>query len=82
MIDDNGAARLATGVRSSILVTPDTPIAGDVQPGGDTDSHRYSAPELHQPEGRDIGGILMTKESDVYGMGMVILEARSLYNLA
>ena len=59
------------------MVAPDTPIAGHVQSGGDTDSYQYSAPELHRPEGRGIGEIIMTKESDVYRMGMVIFEASS-----
>jgi len=63
------------GVRSSIVVVSDTPTAA--QPVGDTDSHWYSAPELHRPEGRCIHEILTTKESDVYGMGVVILEASS-----
>ena len=75
MIDDNGVARLSTGGRGSIVPVPDTSIVGHVYPGGDVDNGRYSAPELHQSEGSGVDEIPITKESDVYGMGMIIYEA-------
>ena len=76
MIDDNGVARLAGG-RNLIVVEPNTPAAGQVQSGGDLDSYRYLAPELHQPEGGTVDETLITKENDVYGVGMVIFEVSS-----
>jgi len=77
LIDDNGVARLATGGRNSIMAVPDTSIADHVQSGGDVDGYRYSAPELHQPEGHGTDETIITKESDVYGMGMIVFEASS-----
>ena len=47
------------------------------QSEGDVDSYRYSAPELHQPQGDGIDEIPATKESDVYGMGMIVYEVSS-----
>jgi len=59
------------------VTEPNASIAGQVQPGGDLDSYRYSAPELHQLEGGSVDEILITRESDMYGMGMVIFEVSS-----
>ena len=50
-----------------------------MQSWGDLDNYRYLAPELHQLEDGSVGEILVTKESDMYGMGMVIFEVRSHY---
>ena len=74
MIDDDGVARLAAGGHSSIVAVPDTLTAAHVQSGGDVDNYRYSAPELHRPEDHDEDKTIITKESDVYGMGMVVFE--------
>ena len=75
---------MSTGGRGSIVPVPDTSIVGHVQSGGDIDNCRYFAPELHQSEGRGVDEITATRESDVYGMGMVVYEASSpiLYRLA
>jgi len=48
-----------------------------MQSGGDIDHHRYSAPEIQWPEDHDEDRILITKESDVYGIGMVAYEVSS-----
>jgi len=77
LIDDNGAARLSTAGRSSIVAVPGTPVAGFTQSGGDIDNYRYSAPEIQWPEDHDMDKILLTKESDVYGMGMIVYEVSS-----
>lgn len=74
LIDGNGVARLATAGRSSIVAVPGTSAAGHVQSGGDIDNYRYSAPEIQWPEDHGMDKILITKESDVYGMGMVVYE--------
>lgn len=50
---------------------------GDVQSGGDVNDYQYSAPELHPLEGYSMGETFIMKESDVYGMGMVVFEASS-----
>jgi len=76
LIDDSGVARLSTGGHSSIVLVPDTSIVGHVQSGGAV-NNRYSAPELHWSERHGADKIPVTKESDVYGMGMVIYEASS-----
>jgi len=59
------------------VVVPDTSIAGRTQSAGDgrIDDYRYWAPEIQWPEDRGLGKILLTTESDVYGMGMVVYEA-------
>ena len=75
MVDDNGVARLTTPGHSSIVTVPGASIVGNVRSGGDGDNNRYLAPEI---QWRDDGGtdeILITEESDVYGMGMVVYEA-------
>ncbi|KAF9650321.1 kinase-like protein [Thelephora ganbajun] len=77
LIDDNGVARLATAGHSSIVAVPGTSIAGwHVQSAldGEVDDYRYSAPEIQWPEDYGMDKILITKESDVYGMAMVIYE--------
>ena len=48
-----------------------------MQSGGDIDNYRYSAPEIQWPEDYSMDEVLVTKESDVYGMAMVIYEASS-----
>ena len=79
MIDDDGVARLATMGRSSIVAVPDTSIDAHSQSGldGDIDKYRYSAPEIQWRDDRGVDEILITKESDVYGMGMVAYEVSS-----
>lgn len=57
------------------MAVPGTSIAAYAQSGGDIDSYRYSAPEVLWPKDYDRGKLIMTKESDVYGMGMVAYEA-------
>lgn len=55
-----------------------TSIAGGGQPAfdGEVDNSRYSAPEIQRPVDYGLDRILLTKESDVYGMAMVIYEVR------
>ena len=53
----------------------DSSVMGHAQSKGDIDNYRYLAPELQQPEGHGTDEILITKESDVYGMAMVVSEA-------
>ena len=48
-----------------------------MQSWGEIDNYRYSAPEIQWPEDHDMGHILITKESDVYGMSMIVYEASS-----
>ena len=50
---------------------------GHVQSGGDIGNCQYSAPEIRWPEEDDMDEIIVTKESDVYGMTMVVYEASS-----
>ena len=58
------------------MAAPGTSIASHVQSAGDIADYRYSAPEVQWPEDDAIDDILLiTKESDVYGMGMVVYEA-------
>jgi len=57
------------------VAVPGTSIAAHAQSGGDIDNYRYSAPEVLWPKDHGRGKIFMTKESDVYGMGMVVYEA-------
>lgn len=68
---------MATAGRSSIVAVPGTSIAGHMQSGGEIDNYRYSAPEIQWPEDHDTDEILITKESDVYGMAMIAYEASS-----
>ena len=42
----------------------------------DVDNSRYSALEIQQPEYYGLDKILPTKKSDMYGIAMVIYEAR------
>ena len=64
---------------SSIVAVPGTPFAGYLQSSaeGDLGDCRYLAPELRWPEDYGMDKILITKESDIYGIAMVIYEARS-----
>ncbi|KAF9648576.1 kinase-like protein [Thelephora ganbajun] len=71
LIDDNGAARLVPSGCSSIAAVPGTL---DMPTNTRTYDHRYSAPELLWPKDLGMDKILTTKESDVYGMGMVAYE--------
>ena len=57
------------------MTMSDSSIVGRAQSGRDIDSYRYLAPELQQPEDNGTDEILITKESDVYGMAMVVFEA-------
>ena len=61
------------------MAVPGTSIAGHAQSGmdEDIDDYRYMAPETLLPEEVYVDKILATKESDVYGMGMVVYEASS-----
>ena len=80
LIDDSGAARLATAGRSSVVAVPGTSIAGHIQSAVDEDfdSYGYTAPEILLPEEfGNVDNILATKEGDVYGMGMVAYEVSS-----
>ena len=67
------------GDTNLIVAVPGTPFAGYLQylVERGLDDCRYQAPELQVPEDYGIDKILITKESDVYGMAMVIYEARS-----
>ena len=79
LIDDWGNAQLASGGHSSIMAVPGTPFSDYLQPSveGDLGDCRYLAPEIQWPEDYGTDKILITKESDIYGMAMVIYEARS-----
>lgn len=72
-------ARLATAGYSSVFAVPGTSIAGHSQSGidGTVDKYRYSAPEVQWRDGSETEKILITQESDVYGMAMVAYEASS-----
>ena len=52
-----------------------TSIANHLQSGGDIDKQVYAAPEMWDDDGED--EIPLTKENDVYGMGMVFYEVSS-----
>ena len=43
----------------------------------ETKESRYSAPEILSPEDYDMDKVLITKQSDVYAIGMVAYEASS-----
>jgi len=77
LIDDEGVARLSANGCGQTAAIPDTSTVDHGQSVGDVDNDRYSAPELHQLDGRSVDEIPVTKESDVYEMGMVIYEASS-----
>jgi hypothetical protein len=64
--------------RSSLVPTPDTSFAGHQSSLEENlDGHRYLAPEIQWPEDYNMEKVVVTKESDVYGMAMVIYKARS-----
>lgn len=61
------------------MVVPDTSTAG-YEPSaldGQIYNFRYSAPEVQWPELYGMDEVRITKESDVYGMAMVIYVVRS-----
>ena len=61
--------------RSSLVPVPNTSFAGHQSLVEENlDFCRYSAPELQWPEGYGAEKAVITKESDVYGMAMVIYE--------
>ena len=64
------------GGHGSIAVVPGTPFAEYLQSSleGDLGDCRYLAPEIQWPE--DYGTVPAMRESDIYGMAMVIYEAR------
>ena len=70
---------MATAGRSSVVAVPDTSIAGHSQSGvdGDVDKYRYWAPEIQWRDDGNMDKILITNESDVYGMAMVAYEVSS-----
>lgn len=76
LIDDHGAVRLAAAGRYSIMAGPGNSGSGEgyEETGVYANKHRYSAPETLWPEDHGMLEILMTKESDVYGMSMVAYE--------
>jgi len=43
----------------------------------DIDRHRYSAPETTRSKNALMPSLTLTKEDDVYGMGMIAYEASS-----
>ena len=78
MIDNNGVARLAPAHQHSILAVPDTLTAGHSRLWGGVNNAYYPAPEFHVTKGRGVDWtVLITPESDVYGIGMVIYEVSS-----
>lgn len=83
MIDDNGVARLATAGRSSIVAVPNTSVADFKEQLSvrDLDYSPYSAPEILWPEEHGKDKIVITKESDVYGIGMIVYEASSHHSV-
>lgn len=61
-----------------IMAVPDTSDVGHVRSRVDINNYRYSAPELHQTNGHGMDiGLPITKESDMFGMAMVIYEVSS-----
>ena len=73
MIDDNGTARLTFAGRSSTVAVQGTSVATHLQSGGEIDKYVYAAPEMWPEDGKE-DEIRITKENDVYGMGMVAYE--------
>ena len=61
------------------MAVPGTPFAGYFQylSKENLSGNRYLAPEIQLSEDYGTDKILITKESDVYGMAMVIYRARS-----
>lgn len=83
MIDDKGKARLATAGRSSVVAEHNVLTPGQTRStsGEYVSNLRYSAPEIQWLEAYEVNKPPITKESDVYGMAMVIYEVRT-YQLA
>ena len=68
---------MSTGGRSSIVAVPNTSVADHKQSTLDVDpfDYRYVAPEVQWPEYYHRDEVLITKQSDVFEMAMVIYEA-------
>ena len=64
------------------MALPGTPFAGHFQYllGGSLGGDRYLAPEIQWPEDYGTDEVLVTKESDVYGMAMVIYEVIFIFH--
>ena len=77
MIDDSGTARLDTVDRNSILAVLDISVNIPMNADGYIREYRYSAPEVMPPNASSAHKT--RKESDVYGMGMIVYEASSCY---
>lgn len=79
MVDYDDKARLAAAGRSSIVtgLDPGNLLQGQSTFEVDVPGCRYSAPEIQQAERSGVREIPITQDSDVYGMSMVIYEARS-----
>jgi len=60
------------------VAVKDTSVAAHVQSAGEIDNnYRYLAPEIQSPESYGMDKILISKESDVYGIGMIAYEVSS-----
>lgn len=59
---------------------PNTSVAAHIQSAldADADEFRYMAPEIQWPETYNLDEILITRESDVYELAMVVYEVGSL----
>ena len=86
LIDDDGNARLTATIHSSIIADSGASTSDRAQVSTDsieeTRDFCYSAPEIEWPENRGIDNVTRTRESDVYGMAMVIYEARSRWRVS
>ena len=60
-----------------MLVDDNGVVQLDMQSMGDTDNYRYSAPETQFPKDQGEGITPITRQRDVYGMGMITYEASS-----
>ena len=60
------------------MAVPGTPLAGYFQYPlkGNLGGNRYLAPEIQWPEDYGMDEVIVTKESDIYGMAMITYEAR------
>ena len=58
------------------MAVPNTSIANHMHSGGEIVDCVYTAPEMWRDGGSE-DVIRLTKESDVYGMGMVVYEVSS-----
>ena len=73
LIDNNGCACLA-GFGQLTMVSGRSTITSSATPGG---TIRWMSPELFDPDRFGLEGNNPTKESDCYGLGMVIYEVLS-----